>query len=76
MLQDIKKGKKTEINFLNGYVSNLGKKLDISTPINDEMTSLIRKIELKYLHPDISHLRIAFEIPKFRKSEFSGIQVS
>ena len=74
MLQDIKKGKKTEIEYLNGYISSLGKKLGISTPINDEMTSLIRKIELRYLNPEISHLRIAFELPKLRKSNYKKIQ--
>ena len=61
MLQDIKRGRKTEINFLNGYISYLGKKFGILTPINSEMTSLIKKIELNFLKPNISLLKIASE---------------
>lgn len=68
MLQDVKKGKKTEIDFLNGYVTALGKYLNIPTPANAEMTSLIKKIELRYLKPDISLLKIACEMPNLNKT--------
>jgi len=45
MLQDLYKGRKTEIEFINGYISKYGKKLGISTPINDYLTNKIRKLE-------------------------------
>ncbi len=63
MLQDIKKNKQTEIDYLNGYISKLGKELGVSTPINDEMTSLVKNIERGFLNPDISLLKIAHEQP-------------
>ena len=42
MAQDILKGRKTEIDFLNGRVSELGRRHGVPTPINDALTSLIR----------------------------------
>lgn len=42
MCQDIMKGKKTEISFLNGKIVELGKEHGIPTPINETMVGLIR----------------------------------
>jgi 2-dehydropantoate 2-reductase len=41
MLQDIKKGKRTEIDYLNGAISTLGQKHCIATPTNDVIVELI-----------------------------------
>lgn len=46
--QDIMKKKKTEIEFLNGAVSKLGKRAGIATPINDTITWLQRALEDTY----------------------------
>ena len=46
MLQDILKGKKTEIDFLNGIIVEYAKELKISVPINELLTSLIKGIEI------------------------------
>jgi len=45
MCQDIMKGKKTEISFLNGRIVELGKEHNIPTPINETMVDLIRFLE-------------------------------
>lgn len=45
MCQDVIKGKKTEIEFLNGKVVELGQKHGISTPVNQTLTSLVRFLE-------------------------------
>lgn len=45
MCQDILKGKKTEIDFLNGRVSELGRAHGVDTPANDMMVSFIRFME-------------------------------
>jgi len=45
MCQDIMKGKKTEISFLNGKIVELGKEHGIPTPINEAMVGLIRFLE-------------------------------
>ena len=45
MLQDLKKGKKCEIDFINGTVSAFGKKCDVPTPFNDRTVEIVRGIE-------------------------------
>lgn len=45
MCQDLIKGKRTEIDFLNGRISELGKMHGVQTPVNDVLTSLIRYME-------------------------------
>lgn len=47
MCQDIKMGRGTEIGFLNGKVSELGRRHGVATPVNDVLTSLIRFMEGK-----------------------------
>ena len=43
--QDILKGKRTEIDHLNGYVVRQGEALGISTPVNRTLTALTRLLE-------------------------------
>jgi 2-dehydropantoate 2-reductase len=45
MCQDIIKGKKTEIDFLNGRVSELGRRYGVATPVNDTLSALIHYLE-------------------------------
>ncbi|MBD3186436.1 2-dehydropantoate 2-reductase [Candidatus Bathyarchaeota archaeon] len=45
MLQDLDKGKKTEIDFINGAISSIGRETGISTPWNDAMVELIHGFE-------------------------------
>jgi 2-dehydropantoate 2-reductase len=47
MQQDIAKGKRTEIDFLNGVIVELGKKHHIATPVNETLVSLIKFLEGK-----------------------------
>jgi len=45
MYQDITKRKKTEIDYLNGRIVELGKKHGIPTPVNETLVGLIRFLE-------------------------------
>ncbi len=45
MCQDVMRGKRTEIDFLNGKVVELGRRHGIETPVNEAMVSLIRFLE-------------------------------
>lgn len=47
MCQDIMKGKKTEIDFLNGKVVEIGEKYNIPTPFNELMVAFIKFLEEK-----------------------------
>jgi 2-dehydropantoate 2-reductase len=43
MFQDVYNNRETEINYMNGYISNLGDQFDVSTPVNKKLTQLIKK---------------------------------
>jgi len=43
--QDLARGKKTEIDFLNGYIVELGKKYDIPVPYNESIYALVKMLE-------------------------------
>ena len=45
MLQDIEKGKKTEVDSINGVVCAFGRKVGCPTPMNDKVVEVIHKIE-------------------------------
>lgn len=44
-LQSIKRGKSTEIDYLNGEIVNLGKKAGIPTPVNSLIVGLVHQVE-------------------------------
>jgi 2-dehydropantoate 2-reductase len=45
MLQDVEKGRRTEIDVVNGAIVDAGRRLDIPTPYNDAMCWLVRSLE-------------------------------
>ena len=47
MQQDLMKGRKTEIDYMNGAVADLGQKFGIPTPVNAAMATMIRYLEAK-----------------------------
>lgn len=48
MLQDLKAGRKTEVDIFSGTIIRLGKKYKIATPYNDEIYKKIKKLEEKF----------------------------
>lgn len=45
MLQDLEKQRKTEIDYINGFVVTKGKELGVATPYNDLVVRLVQKAE-------------------------------
>lgn len=45
MLQDVKKGRRTEIEAINGAIVKLGERYGIPTPVNLALTALVKSIE-------------------------------
>lgn len=45
--QDLAKGKMTEMDFLNGYIVELGKRYGVPTPYNESVHALVKMIESK-----------------------------
>lgn len=43
--QDLALGKKTEIDFLNGYIVKLGKKYGVAVPFNESIYALVKMLE-------------------------------
>lgn len=56
MLQDLEKGKKSEVDAINGVVSAYGRKVGCPTPMNDEVVATIHRIEAGELRPERANL--------------------
>ena len=56
MLQDIEKGKKTEVDAINGVVCSFGRKVGCPTPMNDKVVEIIHRIENGELTPSFDNL--------------------
>ena len=57
MLQDLEKGKLTEVDAINGAVSDYGRKVGCPTPMNDKVVEIIHRIEQGELKPTFSNLQ-------------------
>ena len=44
-LQSLEKGKPTEVDIMNGYISAKARELGVPTPVNDSLTAIIKEIE-------------------------------
>jgi 2-dehydropantoate 2-reductase len=44
-LQSLERGKPTEIDYLNGYIVDNGKKYNVPTPVNDKIVQIVKDIE-------------------------------
>ena len=58
MLQDIEKGKLTEVDAINGAVSDFGRKVGCPTPMNDKVVEIIHNIEQGKLTPSFDNLKL------------------
>jgi 2-dehydropantoate 2-reductase len=56
MGQDMVKGRRTEINFLNGFVVQKGKEVGIDAPTNAILTDIVTRVERGELKPDPKHI--------------------
>ena len=57
MLQDLEKGKLTEVDAINGAVSDYGRKVGCPTPMNNRVVEIIHKIEQGILYPSFDNLQ-------------------
>jgi 2-dehydropantoate 2-reductase len=56
MGQDMVKGRRTEIQFLNGFVVRKGGEVGIPTPANEILTDIVTRVERGELQPDSKHI--------------------
>ena len=52
MLQDLRRGRRTEIDYMNGAVANAGREPGISCPVNSALTAIIKAMEARSLIPE------------------------
>lgn len=55
-LQDVLKGRRTEIEYLNGYVAAEGRRVGVKTPFNDAIVAIVRGQPVGGLKPDPANL--------------------
>ncbi len=65
-LQDVMRGRRTEIDYLNGYVSERGREVGIPTPVNDAVVEIVHSFPIGKIEPDPDNLE------KIRKRLPSG----
>ena len=58
MLQDLEKGKLTEVDSINGAVSEFGRKVSCPTPMNDKVVEIIHRIEKGELKPSFDNVKL------------------
>ncbi len=56
LLQDVMKGRRTEIDYLNGYVCEQGRQAGVKTPVNDAVVREVRRYPVGTLKPDPKNL--------------------
>ncbi|QJW48920.1 2-dehydropantoate 2-reductase [bacterium BFN5] len=64
MIQDLEKGRKTEVDCINGVVCQKGRKASIATPYNDKIVELIKEEEKTGKLHDFSFLERFDKIPQ------------
>jgi 2-dehydropantoate 2-reductase len=56
MLQDVMKGRRTEIDYLNGFVAAEGRGVGVPTPFNDAVVAVFHAHAVGALRPDLRNL--------------------
>ena len=56
LLQDVMRGRRTEIDYLNGYVCEQGRRRGVKTPFNDAVVETVRSYGVGKLTPDPKNL--------------------
>jgi 2-dehydropantoate 2-reductase len=56
IVQDHLKGRRTEVDLLNGLIARKGKEANVPTPLNEAINTITRQIEQETLKPDLSNL--------------------
>jgi 2-dehydropantoate 2-reductase len=57
LLQDVIKGRRTEIDYLNGYVVDKGREVEVPVPLNQATVELVNKVERGEAKPGPANLQ-------------------
>ena len=64
MLQDLEKGIKCEIDYINGVVCEIGEKYNVPTPVNEQVVAIVKGIEEGRFTPQVGNLQL-IKVPEF-----------
>ncbi len=59
MAQDIIKGRRSEIDYMNGHVVAMGREVGVPTPVSAAVVDLVRQIDVATRRPAPDHIHIA-----------------
>ena len=59
MAQDVSKGRRTEIDFMNGHIVNMGREVGVATPMSAAIVSVVREIDAKQRIPSPDTMELA-----------------
>ncbi len=60
--QDIQKGRRTEIDFINGLVADKGDEAGIPTPTHRALVEVVKQVEKKDVEPDPSLMQRVWKL--------------
>lgn len=69
LLRDLQRGLKTEVEYLNGYISKQGQKLELETPLNSFLVKAIQEIEKGKRETGLQNLPEIMEIAIYSKEK-------
>ena len=58
LLQDVMKGRHTEVDYLNGYVVRKGRDVEVPTPMNEAIVQVTKRLEAGELKPNAGNLML------------------
>ena len=58
MLQDLEKGIKSEISYINGTVVDVGKEHNVPTPVNKQVVDIVKRIEAGELKSEMANVAL------------------
>ncbi len=64
VFQDHLKGRRSEVDYMNGLVVKKGKEAHVPTPLNEAVTSITKQIEQKILKPDLANFKMLEKLIK------------
>lgn len=59
MAQDVVKGRRTEIDYMNGYVVERGRAVGVPTPVSAAVVELVRQIDAGEVRPEAANIDLA-----------------
>lgn len=62
MAQDVAKGRKTEIGFMNGYIASQGKLMGVATPFHNAVTQIVKEIDNGSRLPNVKNIDDVIEM--------------